>query len=737
MTERTTVDLTEGAGDDPIVTRLPATVAGGRRHRRPTGMAPPLPRSIGRTGKLLLFLSIVLLILIPAALVFPEFERFADRTDTAILEQIVQLRTSWLTSVMNRIDRLGSGWTTTTVIGITIVLLLVFRRWRHLFVLLGSIAALEILGSILYTNFTRPRPYGVTIIGRWSGYSMPSPPVAIFAAFLIAIAYTLVVPGNARTVAKWVIGVLIAVFAASRLYLGVDHPSDQVVAITLGVAIPLLAFRFFCPNEVFPVAYKRGKTAHLDVGGKRGEAIRQAVEDQLGFEVVDVAHVGLAGSGGSTPIRLTVSDPDGILFAKLYAMSHVRSDRWYKLGRTILYGRLEDESSFQSVRRLCEYEDYAARLFSDVGIPTAKSYGMVELTPEREYLLVTEFFDNAEELGDAAVNDEIIDESLMIVRKLWDAGLAHRDIKPANLLVVDGRVRLIDVAFAQVRPSPWRQAVDLANMMLVLAVRTSAERVYRRALLFFTRDDIAEAFAAARGVASPSQLRSALKQDGRNLIEEFRALGPSRRPITLQRWSFRRIGLALALAVALVLVVSQGAQMLRPAHDLPLTGSPDCGTSDLMVLIAQSVPSATQLPCVATLPAGWKLDDVHVSRGVTRFSLDSDIAGKHAVQVTLTPPDVCRVSHAQAVPSDEIDTFRYEQPEALVPELRSTRYYTFSGGCVRYRFEFQSGGTPELVFAADQALAFQSRQGLVRAVRERTDLRLCGADVPCPGGDGS
>ena len=90
--------------------------------------------------------------------------------------------------------------------------------------------------------------------------------------------------------------------------------------------------------------------------------------------------------------------------------------------------------------------------------------------------------------------------------------------------------------------------------------------------------------------------------------------------------------------VGLVLVVSQGAQMLRPAHDIPLSGSPDCGTSDLMVLIAQSVPSATQLPCVATLPAGWKLDDVHVERGRTTFSLDSDIAGTHAVRVTLTPP---------------------------------------------------------------------------------------------------
>ena len=69
----------------------------------------------------------------------------------------------------------------------------------------------------------------------------------------------------------------------------------------------------------------------------------------------------------------------------------------------------------------------------------------------------------------------IIDEGLLIIRRLWDAGLAHRDIKPANLLVRDGHVMLIDVAFVQVRPSPWRQAVDLANMMLVLAVRTDAE----------------------------------------------------------------------------------------------------------------------------------------------------------------------------------------------------------------------------------------------------------------------
>jgi hypothetical protein len=143
---------------------------------------------------------------------------------------------------------------------------------------------------------------------------------------------------------------------------------------------------------------------------------------------------------------------------------------------------------------------------------------------------------------------------------MWDEGLAHRDIKPANLMVRDGKVLVIDVFFVQVRPSPWRQAVDLANMMLVLAVKSDAKRVYEHALESFTEDDIAEAFAAARGVASPTQLRSMLKQDGRDLVGEFRALAPARKPVSIQRWSVRRVvrtaGVLLLALVALLVVVN-------------------------------------------------------------------------------------------------------------------------------------------------------------------------------------
>ena len=50
---------------------------------------------------------------------------------------------------------------------------------------------------------------------------------------------------------------------------------------------PLVAFRLFAPNEIFPVAYRRGRSAHLDVGGTRGAAIRRGLEDQLGLAVED------------------------------------------------------------------------------------------------------------------------------------------------------------------------------------------------------------------------------------------------------------------------------------------------------------------------------------------------------------------------------------------------------------------------------------------------------------------
>src|SRR4029077_17943283 len=353
------------------------------------------------------------------------------------------------------------------------------------------------------------------------------------------------------------------------------------------------------------------------------------------------------------------------------------------------------------------------------------------ITPEREYMLVTEFFMGAIEIGEAVIDDDVIDQGLLLIRKLWDAGLAHRDIKPGNLMVREGELLLIDVAFVQVRPSPWRQAVDLGNMMLVLAVRTDPERGYRRALAYFTPSELSEAFAAPRGVASPTQLRAFMKRDPRDLLGEFRALAPQRPPIVLQRWSIRRVALAAAtLAVITAAVFETGDAFLPGGRNLGVY-APSCGTGHSMILSAQAVPSAALLPCVAALPSGWSIGGADIASGKTSLRLDSDRAGTGAITVTLTA--ACDPSGAQQVPSDQPGTRRFEHPLSLVPQFSSLRFYTFPGGCVTYDFRFSSGASPVLVGTASTAVGFVPRSRLVSYVRQTVGLALCGRGAACPG----
>jgi tRNA A-37 threonylcarbamoyl transferase component Bud32 len=527
--------------------------------RRPSGEAPPLPRELGRSGKFWLFMAAYLVATIIGVLLFEPSERIFERADTAVLRWVASWRTDPLTDVMETIALLTSRWAIRILRWATILTLVAVRRWRHLIVFIGALVVEGATTYLLTQAIHRPRALDVVMIGPWQGFSMPSRALSALAVSLVGLTYSLIPHGRVRDAAKWVIGGTLVIVAVARIYLAIDQPTAAVFGAVLGVAIGLTAFRWFTPNDVFPVTYRGGKAAHLDVGGRRGEAIVTAVRDQLGFRVSDVKPVGLAGSGGSTPLRLRVHDEgsgaERVLFAKLYAKSHVRADRWYKLGRTILYGKLEDETPFQTVRRFVEYEDHMLRLMEDLDLPVPRPYGIVEITPEREYMIVMEFFDGAVEIGEADVDDSVIEQGLSLVREMWDEGLAHRDIKPANLMVRDGRLKVIDVFFVQVRPSPWRQAVDLANMMLVLGLRSDAPRVYEHALRSFTPDEIAEAFSATRGVASPTQLRSMMKEDGRDLVSEFRALAPEREPMKIQRWSIRRIVLTACVLVAALLSI--------------------------------------------------------------------------------------------------------------------------------------------------------------------------------------
>jgi len=647
--------------------------------------------------------------------------------DDAVVGWLAGVDGPGLSVAMKVLAAAGSWAIITALLWGLLLALLILRRLRHLLVVvlawtLQGLMIQYLLGPLL----RRPRPFEVELRTHWSAWAMPSEQIAALAVTLVGILYALVPEGRWRQAGKWTATAVVALVAIARMQLGVEAPTDVVVGAAIGVTIALLGFRLFTPNEAFPVTYRRGRAAHLDIGGARGAAIRRALEEQLAVTVEEVEPFGLAGSAGSTPLRIrTSSDPGTWLFGKLYARSHLRADRWYKLGRELLYGRLEDEKPFHTVRRLVQQEDYALHKLHLAGLPTPRPYGFVELSPEREYLLVTEFFDHATELGDADIDNGVVDDGLALIRKLWDTGLAHRDIKPANLLVREGQLLLIDVAFVQARPSPWRQAVDLANMMLCLALRADPELVYQRALRQFSVAEISEAFAAARGLALPSQLRRMLRDQGRDLHGEFLDLLPARpRPIRIQRWSARRIALLiLTIPVAIGLAFAFRTVLVNSdATTTPLaTRSPRCDELEPLWLEAQSVPSAALVPCVRSLPEGWTLGAANVRDGWSKFTLDHDRVGRPAVVVRLTA--YCDLTGATPIPADQPGTRRYERTDA--GHSRPTTWHTvFPGGCVTAQLRATNNGDSALIAQAASAIGFSTRDALEHALDERSNGQL-------------
>lgn len=124
--------------------------------------------------------------------------------------------------------------------------------------------------------------------------------------------------------------------------------------------------------------------------------------------------------------------------------------------------------------------------------------------------------------------------------------------------------------------------------------------MYKKALLYFTPDELAEAFAATRGVASPTQLRNFLKQDGRDLLEQFRALAPARPRVTIQRWTIRRVGLILLTLIVMTAAGAFSLSLFFPSRGE--VGAPAFDSNRTMILMARPCPRPHDCPASGRSP---------------------------------------------------------------------------------------------------------------------------------------
>ncbi len=187
-------------------------------------------------------------------------------------------------------------------------------------------------------------------------------------------------------------------------------------------------------------------------------------------------------------------------------------------------------------------------------------------------------------------------------------------------------------------------------------------------------------------------------------------------------------------SVAAVIVLSALASCSAQAGDASEANCP-IEDGELFVLMAQSVPSATLLPCIAALPAGWTYGGSDVHDDLARFWLDSDRGGIHAVEVSLAP--ACRIAGSVDVTNSTTEGgVRVYLDEFDLHPFSANKYFVFPGGCVTYRYRFGPDAEATLATEADAAVTFGLRTVLVRQVDDDLGLTLCGAGAPpCVSGD--
>jgi hypothetical protein len=217
-----------------------------------------------------------------------------------------------------------------------------------------------------------------------------------------------------------------------------------------------------------------------------------------------------------------------------------------------------------------------------------------------------------------------------------------------------------------------------------------------------------------------------LRAQGRDLHAEFIRLLPAPpQPVSIQRWTPRRIGLWVLVVVLVALVGSVIADSIttNEAGKTPLQNTNlSCGDLEPLWVQAQAVPSASQVPCVRSLPVGWSVAMVTVNDGRSVLTLNHDRAGPAALVVRLTA--TCTPGAAVEGPSATPGVRHYQQLQSPTGQFTATWYDQFPGGCVTSRLHLTTDPNGEFAAQAPQVLGFTTRAALQEALSQRSQGRL-------------
>jgi len=181
---------------------------------------------------------------------------------------------------------------------------------------------------------------------------------------------------------------------------------------------------------------------------------------------------------------------------------------------------------------------------------------------------------------------------------------------------------------------------------------------------------------------------------------------------------------AAAPLLALLLGVAGCASDTTATSQLPTCAEGEDGAAaNGVVLMAQSVPTATWVPCLKTaLPLGWGFHHLDARDAGSRFWLNSDRDGQQAIEVRLDAS--CDTAGSTEIPTDREGLKRYERVTLTTPRFEGERYYVFEGGCITFVFRLNGDSRGEPLALATQSIGAISRADLLGQVRKESGGRL-------------
>ena len=180
---------------------------------------------------------------------------------------------------------------------------------------------------------------------------------------------------------------------------------------------------------------------------------------------------------------------------------------------------------------------------------------------------------------------------------------------------------------------------------------------------------------------------------------------------------------AAALAPLLGLLVGACASDTTATTEPPLCSTGDDRAANGVLLIAQSVPTSSWVPCLRTaVPLGWSFAELDARNGTARFELDSDRDGVGAIEVLLASS--CDTGGATEIPSDRDGMRRLERVTEVGSRYVGERYYVFDGGCLTFAFRLGGDSPGEALALASQVVGAVPRDDLRAQVRAESSGRL-------------